>query len=83
MIVWQKSSYSVSGWYKSMHSGANDACVEVGWFKSSYSGHQTDACVEVKSERGVLVRDGKNPSGGHLVFTSEEWNDLLQRVKSS
>ncbi|WP_051022289.1 DUF397 domain-containing protein [Nocardia pneumoniae] len=47
----------------------------VEWFKSSYSGGQTE-CVEVAWFDGgrVGVRDSKNPTGPALLFTPGEWD---------
>ncbi len=42
------------------------------WLKSSLCA--SNACVEVAAIGSTLViRDSKNPSGGTLVFTKEEW----------
>jgi hypothetical protein len=46
--------------------------------KSSYSGGQTQDCVEVADlPRGAAVRDSKHPDAGHLPFPSTEWVALL------
>ncbi|MET8871398.1 DUF397 domain-containing protein [Nocardia sp. NPDC004604] len=52
------------------------------WFKSSYSGSQTD-CVEVAWLAGgvVGVRDSKNPTGPALVFTPSEWDAFAEGVQ--
>ncbi|MFI1914017.1 DUF397 domain-containing protein [Nocardia sp. NPDC020380] len=49
------------------------------WFKSSYSGGQTD-CVEVAwlGEEAVGVRDSKNPTGPALVFTPGQWDSFVR-----
>ena len=40
---------------------------DTGWFKSSRSAANSDACVEVRlTERGVSVRDSKDPAGGQV-----------------
>ncbi|WP_067477454.1 DUF397 domain-containing protein [Nocardia amamiensis] len=54
---------------------------EAVWFKSSYSGSQTD-CVEVAWLDGgrVGVRDSKNPTGPALLFAPSEWNALTASV---
>jgi hypothetical protein len=53
------------------------------WRKSSYS---TDlgACTEVAALPGgaVAVRDSKNPGGGLLRFTVDEWRAFLSGVKA-
>lgn len=46
--------------------------------KSSYSGGQTQDCVEVADAPGMsAVRDTKHPEKGHLAFPSGEWAALL------
>ncbi|MGW5140450.1 DUF397 domain-containing protein [Nocardia beijingensis] len=45
-------------WFKSRHSGADKACVEVTFLAGS----------------GVCVRDSKNPAGPTLVFTPGDWD---------
>ncbi|MGW5875160.1 DUF397 domain-containing protein [Nocardiopsis terrae] len=46
--------------------------------KSSYSGGQTQDCVEVADlPAGAAVRDTKNRAAGHLAFPSTEWAALL------
>ncbi|MEV6387765.1 DUF397 domain-containing protein [Nocardia xishanensis] len=44
------------------------------WFKSSHSSPSQD-CVEVAflADGLVGVRDSKNPAGGALAFSPEEW----------
>ncbi len=44
----------------------------------------TDAhgCVEVAIGDVVRVRDAKDPAGGLLAFTREEWMSFLHGVKS-
>ncbi|MEV4869449.1 DUF397 domain-containing protein [Streptomyces syringium] len=47
------------------------------WFKSTYSGTDSN-CVEVAHAPGVIsVRDSKNPCGPVLVFGSAAWNAFL------
>jgi hypothetical protein len=45
------------------------------WRKSSYSGDNGGACVEVaRNLPGIVaVRDSKNPDGPVLAFTPGEW----------
>ena len=46
--------------------------------KSSYSGGQTQDCVEVADAPGIsAVRDTKDRAAGHLAFSSAEWAALL------
>ncbi|MFI8941158.1 DUF397 domain-containing protein [Streptomyces sp. QH1-20] len=47
------------------------------WFKSTYSGTDSN-CVEVAHAPGVIgVRDSKNPCGPVLVFGAVAWNAFL------
>ncbi|WP_063046759.1 DUF397 domain-containing protein [Nocardia pseudovaccinii] len=59
----------------------NTELSEVNWFKSSYSGGQTD-CVEVAwlDGGGVGVRDTKNPTGPALIFAPGEWDAFTAGV---
>ncbi|WP_328389051.1 DUF397 domain-containing protein [Nocardia sp. NBC_00416] len=52
------------------------------WFKSSYSGGQTD-CVEVAwlTDGQVGVRDSKNSSGPALVFAPAVWDTFANSVR--
>ncbi|MFI0775150.1 DUF397 domain-containing protein [Streptomyces sp. NPDC021212] len=44
------------------------------WFKSSYSGNEGGACVEVATTPdAVHVRDSKEPTRSHLVFAQQSW----------
>ncbi|MFE9245735.1 DUF397 domain-containing protein [Nocardiopsis sp. NPDC006938] len=46
--------------------------------KSSYSGGQTQDCVEVADLPGAsAVRDTQNRDAGHLEFPTAEWTALL------
>ncbi|MFJ9556317.1 DUF397 domain-containing protein [Nocardiopsis sp. NPDC101807] len=46
--------------------------------KSSYSGGQTQDCVEVADfDGGSAVRDSQNPELGVIAFPSTEWAALL------
>jgi hypothetical protein len=56
-----------------------DASVLSGWRKSSYSGSENNACVEVAdSLPGIVpVRDSKNPTGPALLFTTDAWAAFL------
>jgi len=50
--------------------------------KSSYSGGQTQDCVEVAdTPTTAAVRDSKHPDRGHLTFPSAEWAAFLDDVK--
>ncbi|MFF2544067.1 DUF397 domain-containing protein [Kitasatospora sp. NPDC058063] len=44
------------------------------WFKSSYSGNEGGACVEVAETPGTVhVRDSKDKSGPQLAFEPATW----------
>ncbi|WP_280244402.1 DUF397 domain-containing protein [Nocardia abscessus] len=49
---------SEAKWFKSRHSGADKACVEVAFLEGGHVG----------------VRDSKNPTGPALMFTPDTWN---------
>lgn len=43
------------------------------WRKSSFSGTNGGACVEVaQTDEGILVRNSKRPSEGTIAFTRSE-----------
>jgi hypothetical protein len=52
--------------------------------ESSYSNGNGGACVEVADldDGARAVRDSKNPTGGHLTFTTAQWAVLSAGVKS-
>jgi Domain of unknown function (DUF397) len=54
------------------------------WRKSSYSGGNGGACVEVAAlgDGGRAVRDSKDPSGPRLAFAAEEWAAFTAGVKA-
>ncbi|MFF2750417.1 DUF397 domain-containing protein [Kitasatospora sp. NPDC058048] len=55
---------------------------ELAWFKSSHSGTEGGACVEVASTPGTVhVRDSKDKSGPQLAFTTEAWADFVQLAR--
>ncbi|QXJ22118.1 DUF397 domain-containing protein [Actinomadura graeca] len=57
---------------------------KVQWRKSSRSGGQGGACVEVASHSAhVAVRDSKDPDGPRLVFGGVAWRVFAERVKAS
>ncbi|MFF7638729.1 DUF397 domain-containing protein [Streptomyces canus] len=44
------------------------------WFKSSYSGNEGGACLEIAATPGAVhVRDSKVPDRAQLIFRGEEW----------
>jgi Domain of unknown function (DUF397) len=51
------------------------------WRKSSYSGGNGGACVEVADTPGVvLVRDTTNRDGGALAFTAAAWSTFIKTL---
>jgi hypothetical protein len=54
------------------------------WRKSTYSGNNGGACVEVaRNLRGtVAVRDSKDPGGPELAFSPAAWQAFTAQVKS-
>ena len=54
----------------------------VRWCKSSYSGDNGGACVEVGTAGlAVAVRDSKDPDGPSLTFAQDEWTAFAEQVK--
>jgi hypothetical protein len=51
------------------------------WRKSSYSNGGENACVEVVSTDGVLVRDTTNRDGGTLTFSAEAWGRFTASLR--
>jgi len=53
------------------------------WRKSSYSGSNGGACVEVAANLPgiVAVRDSKDPGGPALVLTAGQWGAFLTQVR--
>jgi hypothetical protein len=53
------------------------------WRKSSYSGNNGGACVEVARNLPglVAVRDSKDPSGPALVLSASQWAGFLAQVR--
>ena len=57
---------------------STEGAVPLAWFKSSYSGNEGGACVEVASTAdAVLVRDSKDKAGPRLAFGRAEWSEFL------
>ncbi len=51
------------------------------WIKSTLSGNSN--CVEWRfSDKGVSVRDSKNPGGPQLDFTEGEWQAFVGGVRA-
>ena len=54
------------------------------WFKSSYSGDENQACVEVAFvPTAVAVRDSKDPSGPHFAVDASAWLSFLSTVTTA
>jgi hypothetical protein len=51
------------------------------WRKSSYSNGGSNACVEVASTDGVLVRDTTNRDGGTLTFSADAWERFAASLR--
>jgi hypothetical protein len=59
------------------------------WRKSSLSGGNGGACVEVAIVPGgtdsgggaVALRDSKNPSGPALLFSPDEWREFTSAIR--
>ena len=52
------------------------------WRKSSFSGANGGACVEVASADGVAVRDTIDRDGVTLQFTAAAWQEFARRLRS-
>jgi hypothetical protein len=55
------------------------------WRKSSRSGSNGGACVEVARNlpRIVAVRDSKNPDGPVLIVSRDEWASFITRLRAT
>lgn len=54
------------------------------WRKSSYSGSNGGACVEVGAAGpAVAVRDSNHPDGPQLAFALGTWQAFTDQVKAS
>lgn len=52
------------------------------WRKSTRSGPNNDACVEVALVAGAIaVRDSRDPAGPALIFTQAEWDAFVAGAK--
>ena len=55
-----------------------------GWRKSSYSGANGGACVEVGTAgSGVVVRDTTDRAGAVLAVSAGTWRLLLAEIRAS
>jgi hypothetical protein len=52
------------------------------WRKSSFSGANGGACVEVASADGVGVRDTTDRDGLTLAFSAGAWAAFITRLRS-
>ena len=53
------------------------------WHKSSYSGANANACVELDRHLGHTgIRDSKSPTGEHLTISTETFTAFLTAVKN-
>ena len=55
--------------------------MESNWRKSSYSGDNGGACVEVASADVVLVRDTTDRTGPHVSFSADAWRTFISAFK--
>jgi hypothetical protein len=51
------------------------------WRKSTYSNGGSNACVEVASTDGVLVRDTTNRDGGTLALSTGAWERFTASLR--
>lgn len=59
-----------------------DTGVTVVWRKSTRSASGGNECVEVAfGPAAVLIRDSKDPTGGHLRVDPIAWTDFVRGVK--
>lgn len=57
---------------------------ELAWFKSSYSGNEGDACLEIApTAEAMHIRDSKNPeeTAPTLSVTPTTWTAFLRTVR--
>ena len=58
--------------------------IGVAWRKSSYSGDNGGACVEVATlAPAIAVRDSNHPDGPHLAFPTATWQAFTNHLKAS
>ena len=55
--------------------------MESNWRKSSYSGSNGGACIEVASAETVLVRDTTDRTGPMLAFARGTWLAFITTIK--
>ena len=54
------------------------------WRKSSYSNSGAN-CVEIARIRNgkIAVRDSKDPDGGMLSFSPDEWETFIAKIRTT
>ncbi|MEU7184240.1 MULTISPECIES: DUF397 domain-containing protein [Streptomyces] len=63
---------------------STDVAPEGAWYKSSYSGAEGNACVEIaKLTDEVAIRDSKDTAGPALVVTRASWTAFVGLIGSS
>lgn len=55
--------------------------MESNWRKSSHSGDNGGACVEVAAAESVLVRDTTDRSGPVIAFTPGAWRAFTAAIR--
>jgi hypothetical protein len=55
--------------------------MESNWRKSSYSGDNGGACVEVATAEAVLVRDTTDRNGPVVTFPAHAWRAFTSALK--
>jgi hypothetical protein len=55
--------------------------MESNWRKSSFSGDNGGACVEVASAEAILVRDTTDRRGPMLAFTADAWRAFAETIR--
>lgn len=54
------------------------------WRKSSYSGSNGGACIEVGTTgAAVAVRDSKDQAGPQLAFVADAWQAFTSQLKAA
>ncbi|WUH23989.1 DUF397 domain-containing protein [Streptomyces sp. NBC_00448] len=62
---------------------STDIAPETSWYKSSYSGAEGNACVEIAAlTQNVGIRDSKDKQGPALLVTPSAWSSFLDLVRS-
>jgi len=56
----------------------------IAWRKSSYSGDNGGACIEVGTTGpAVAIRDSKDQDGPQLAFSVDTWQAFTNQLKAS